>query len=96
MCSSDLAVSQGTAGAIRAIARIIGQVSEISTSISGAVEEQSAATREVSVNINGVTAAAGDTGRSSIGVLQVAESLAQQAAGLEHQVDRFLISVRAM
>ena len=90
------AVSQGTAGAIRAIARIIGQVSEISTSISGAVEEQSAATREVSVNINGVTAAAGDTGRSSIGVLQVAESLAQQAAGLEHQVDRFLISVRAM
>ena len=57
--------SQTTAPAIREIGHIITQVSEIGTSISGAVEEQSAATREVSVNINGVTVAAEDTGRSS-------------------------------
>ncbi len=37
--------SQQTSGAIKSIASVIARVSEISTSISGAVEEQSAATR---------------------------------------------------
>jgi methyl-accepting chemotaxis protein len=50
--------SQTTVVAIRGIAAIIGRVNEISTSISGAVEEQSAATKEVSANISGVTQAA--------------------------------------
>ena len=89
-------VSRSTAKAIGEIAKIIGQVSEISTSISGAVEEQSAATREVSVNITGVTQAANETGRSSVDVLTVAQSLAQQATGLEGRVDEFLVNVRAM
>jgi methyl-accepting chemotaxis protein len=89
-------VSQTTANAIGEIAKIIGQVSEISTSISGAVEEQSAATREVSVNILGVTQAANETGQSSVNVLTVAQSLSQQATGLEDRVDQFLVSVRAM
>ena len=89
-------VSQATADAIGEIARIIGQLSEISASISGAVEEQSAATREVSVNINGVTQAADSTGQSSVEVLGVAQSLAQQASGLDGRVDEFLVSVRAM
>jgi methyl-accepting chemotaxis protein len=88
--------SQTTAQAIREIANIIARVSEISTSISGAVEEQSAATREVSANINGVTQAAEDTGRSSTDVLNVSQQLAQQATGLEQRVDQFLITVRAM
>jgi methyl-accepting chemotaxis protein len=88
--------SQTTAAAIREIGQIITQVSEISTSISSAVEEQSAATREVSVNINGVTQAAQETGQSSSTVLNVAQSLSQQAAGLEHRVDQFLQNVRAM
>jgi methyl-accepting chemotaxis protein len=88
--------SQATAAVIRDIGQIIARVSEISTSISGAVEEQSAATREVSVNINGVSQAAGETGRSSTSVLEVAESLSQQAAGLEGRVDDFLLRVRAM
>ena len=89
-------VSQATAGAIGEIAKIIGQVSEISTSISGAVEEQSAATSEVSINIIGVTQAANETGQSSVNVLTVAQSLAQQATGLEERVDQFLVNVRAM
>jgi methyl-accepting chemotaxis protein len=88
--------SQTTATAIREIGQIISQVSEISTSISGAVEEQSAATKEVSVNINGVTQAAQETGQSSSTVLNVAQSLSQQAASLESRVDQFLQSVRAM
>jgi methyl-accepting chemotaxis protein len=57
---------------------------------------QSAATREVSVNINGVNQAAEETGRSSTNVLTVARSLSEQAGGLEKQVDQFLVSVRAM
>ena len=89
-------VSQATATAIGEIAKIIGQVSEISTSISGAVEEQSAATSEVSINIIGVTQAANETGQSSVNVLTVAQSLAQQATGLEERVDQFLVNVRAM
>lgn len=44
--------SGSTASAIRQIGEIIGQVSGISSSISGAVEEQSAATREIATNIN--------------------------------------------
>ena len=88
--------SQSTAGAIREITKIIGQVSEISTSISGAVEEQSAATREVSQNISGVTQAAGDTGRNSTTVLTEAQSLSRQSADLSARVDQFLVNVRAM
>ena len=88
--------SQTTAQAIREIGQIITQVSEISTSISGAVEEQSAATKEVSVNINGVTQAAQDTGQSSSTVLNVAQSMSRQATSLEERVDQFLQNVRAM
>ena len=88
--------SQTTAAAIHEIGQIIAQVSEISTSISGAVEEQSAATKEVSSNISGVTQAAQETGHSSTTVLNVAQSLLQQATGLEQRVDQFLQNVRAM
>ena len=88
--------SQTTASAIQAIGQIISKISEINTSISGAVEEQSAATREVSVNINGVNQAAEDTGRSSTTVLSVARALTEQAGELEKKVDQFLVNVRAM
>jgi len=88
--------SQATAEAIVEIGRIVNQVSEISTSISGAVEEQAAATAEVSSNILGVTTAAGETGHASTSVLNVAQSLAGQAAKLGGRVDQFLADVRAM
>jgi methyl-accepting chemotaxis protein len=88
--------SHTTATAIGQIGQVINQISEISTSISGAVEEQSAATREVSANINGVSAAAGETGTSSSTVLNVAQTLTGQAGQLETQVEDFLKSVRAM
>jgi methyl-accepting chemotaxis protein len=88
--------SQTTASAIREIGQIIAKISEINTSISGAVEQQSAATREVSVNINGVNQAAGEAGRSSTNVLTTARSLTEQATDLEQRVDQFLVSVRAM
>jgi len=75
--------SHNTATAIRGIVLIINQVSEINASISGAVEEQSAATREVASNISGVTDAAADTGRNAATVLDVAHDLAGQAIDLD-------------
>jgi methyl-accepting chemotaxis protein len=88
--------SRATAVAIRQIGVVIAQVSEISTSVSGAVEQQAAATREVSSNINGVQQAAAETGRSSSDLLAVSQSMAQQAGELETRVDAFLQSVRSM
>jgi methyl-accepting chemotaxis protein len=88
--------SQSTAKSIGEITKIIGQVSEISTSISGAIEEQSAATREVAQNISGVTQAAEDTGRNSSSVLGGAQALSNLATDLSGRVDQFLLSVRAM
>jgi methyl-accepting chemotaxis protein len=88
--------SQSTATAIREIVRTITLVSEINASISGAVEEQSAATQEVALNINGVTQAATETGRNSSEVLEVAQSLAGQAVNLDQRVMAFLDNVRRM
>ncbi len=82
--------SQTTAAAIGQIGGIIGRVSEINTSISGAVEEQSAATREVAANIQGVNQAADETGRSSANVLTEAQHLSDQAKGLETRMDNFI------
>ena len=75
---------------------MIAQVSEISTSVSGAVEEQAAATREVSSNIQGVQEAAGETGRSSNTLLAVARTMSEQADELGARVDGFLDKVRTM
>ena len=90
------AASHVTADAIRQIGQIISQVSEISISISSAVEQQSAATREVSGNIGGVTQAAQETDQSSDNVLKFARSLSVQSSDLGQRVDQFLLNVRAM
>ena len=81
--------SQTTATAIGQIASIITKINDINVSISGAVEEQSAATREVSSNISGVNQAADETGRSSSTVLTLAQSLAEQAKNLQTRMDTF-------
>ena len=88
--------SKGTAAAIRQIADVVARVSEISMTVSSAVEEQEAATREVSSNIDGVNRAAESTGHSSAELLDVAEGVARLAAKLETGVESFLASVRGM
>jgi methyl-accepting chemotaxis protein len=88
--------SQTTADAIREIGRIVAQVNEIGTSIAGAVEEQSVATREVSSNIVGVSQAAQEAGRSTAMVVDIAQLLSQQAGELDQHVDQFLTRVRSM
>ncbi|MBL8807237.1 MAG: PAS domain-containing protein [Rhodospirillales bacterium] len=90
------ASSKGTADGIQEIARVITRIREVNTSISAAVEEQSAATREVSVNIDGVRQAAVSTGESSTSMLGSAQSLKSRSSDLNDRVAAFLRSVRAM
>lgn len=60
------------------------------TSILGAVEEQAAATREVSENINGVTQATLETERSSGEVTAAAADFTSQASGLKTRMEAFM------
>tara|TARA_E500000318_G_scaffold27598_1_gene27796 strand:+ start:814 stop:1938 length:1125 start_codon:yes stop_codon:yes gene_type:complete len=87
--------TQTTADSIGKIAEIIAQVNEIGTTISSAVEEQSAATQEVSSNISGVAQATEESGASATNVLEFARSLTGQAHDLNRQVDEFLTKVRS-
>ncbi|CAL8973337.1 Biofilm dispersion protein BdlA [Rhodoplanes serenus] len=88
--------SKITAAAIQEFNRVIGRISAVNASISGAIERQSAATRDVSTTIAGVTHAAADTGRSSAEMLAGAQVLQTRASDLEDRVDAFLRRVRAM
>jgi methyl-accepting chemotaxis protein len=94
--------------AIRRIDSIIGQISEISSSIASAMEEQGAATREiarnveqaavgtqdVSTNIEGVNQAAGEAGGAANDVLGVAGELSHQSEDLAGKVARFIGGIR--
>jgi len=98
-----------SAEAIESITKTITRVSEISTAIASAVEEQGAATQEisrnvqqaaqgtqeVSSNISGVTDAAKQTGSAAVEVLDAAGELGKSGALLKNQVEEFLRTVRA-
>ncbi|UEM07664.1 methyl-accepting chemotaxis protein (plasmid) [Skermanella rosea] len=105
-------IQQATGGAVEAIGGItgtIGRINGIATAIASAVEQQSAATRdiagnvqqaaagtaEVSVNIVGVTQAATETGSAATQVLDAAGGLARESVALRQEVERFLSTVRA-
>jgi len=97
-------------GAIQRIQGIISEISDISTTIASAVEEQGAATQEisrnvqetakgtqqVSSNIGAVSQAAQDTGGSSSQVLSSSKELAQQTEYLRSRIETFTQRVRAM
>ncbi|WP_340116067.1 methyl-accepting chemotaxis protein [Pelagibius sp. 7325] len=96
-------------GAIQDIAKTIGEIHAISTTVTSAVEEQSAATQEisrnaqeaaagtqeVSSNVAGVQGAAGETGAAASQVLSSSEELARQSTALRGEIERFLATVRA-
>jgi methyl-accepting chemotaxis protein len=81
----------------------------VSSTIAAAVEEQGAATQEisrniqqaaqgtelVSSNISDVQRGATETGSASTQVLSAAQSLSLESNRLKQQVDRFLVTVRA-
>jgi methyl-accepting chemotaxis protein len=97
------------AQAILQITNTINRVNEISTAIASAVEEQAAATQEisrnvqqasagtsqVSTNIGSVSEAARQTGRSASQVLGSASDLTQSSTQLRGEVDGFLRKIRA-
>jgi methyl-accepting chemotaxis protein len=96
-------------GAIEKIRGIIGEVNDIATTISSAVEEQGVSTQEiarnvqqaakgtqdVNANIENVNKAAGETGSAADQVLGAAREMARQAEGMRGEVERFLGEVRA-
>jgi methyl-accepting chemotaxis protein len=103
------AATQDSVGAIKEIGDTIGRMSEISSTIAAAVEEQGAATQEisrniqqaaegtsqVSSNITDVQRGASETGSASSQVLSAAQSLSVESNRLKLEVGKFLSSVRA-
>ena len=106
------AMQQSTSDAVSAIKGItqtIAQMSEITTGIATAIEQQGEATREIARNIQsvatgsseinshigGVTTAAEATGKAASDVLSNARELDNQSGMLRSAVDGFLTKVRA-
>lgn len=101
--------TQESVGAIKEIGDTIGRMSEISSTIAAAVEEQGAATREisrnvqqaaqgttqVSSNIGDVQRGAAETGSASSQVLSAAQSLSSESNRLKMEVGKFMNTVRA-
>ncbi|GAB1717145.1 MAG: methyl-accepting chemotaxis sensory transducer [Nitrobacter sp.] len=95
--------------AIREIGNTIKLISEISSAIAAAVEEQGAATQEIARNvqqaaqrsgevassITEVSRGAGETGSASSQVLSSAQMLSTESARLKMEVENFLHTVRA-
>jgi methyl-accepting chemotaxis protein len=103
------AATQESVGAIKEIGDTIGRMSEIASTIASAVEEQGAATQEisrnvqqaaqgtmqVSSNITDVQRGASETGSASTQVLSAAQSLSSDSTRLKDEVSKFLNAVRA-
>jgi methyl-accepting chemotaxis protein len=103
------AATQDSVSAIKEIGGTIGRMSEISSTIAAAVEEQGTATQEisrniqqaaqgtteVSSNITDVQRGASETGSASAQVLSAAQSLSGESNRLKREVGKFLDSVRA-
>ncbi|WP_374380320.1 methyl-accepting chemotaxis protein [Dongia sp.] len=95
--------------AIRGITDTIGRIDQIAATIAAAVEEQGAATREisrsiqqaadgtrdVSQNISGVSSALTESGRLAGGLLGAASDLSHQADVMRSEIRNFLDRVRA-
>jgi len=82
--------TQDAVGANESITKTIHQISEIASAIAAAVEEQGAATQEVSTNIIKVSNASGETGRLASDVSQASTELSKQAESMRQSVDDFL------
>ena len=87
-------VTNSTVEAIRAIGEIIKNLDGISSQVAAAVEEQSAATAEVSRNINGVTEASMKTGTAAEQVRTIAEQVNKHSSTLNQEIEDFLDSSR--
>jgi methyl-accepting chemotaxis protein len=111
--STQIAAIQAETGhavdAIKAIGGTIRRMNEIASAIASAVEQQGAATRNISHNIQlvaqgtngvasniaGVNEAAAETGTAATQVLTAADDLSRQADKLRTDVNGFLVKIRA-
>ncbi len=98
-----------TVDAMKTVVSTIDQTNEIASVIAGAIEGQrrstqsiaqivqrtSERTTEASANMDGVAAAADESGRASIEVLTIASELFSQSGRLRDQVEHFLGTVRS-
>ena len=101
--------TQDSVNAIKEIGTTIDRLAGIATAIAAAVEEQGAATQEISrnvqeaaqgtaevaTNIADVNKGAADTGAASTQVLSSAQALSQESEHLRHEVEKFMATVRA-
>jgi methyl-accepting chemotaxis protein len=102
--------TQSTADSIRTVGDQIRQMSEISGGVAAAVEEQNAATKEISRNIQEasmgnqevsekiefVAQAAGQTQTATATVLDAARLLGQNTATIRQTIERFISDVRSL
>ena len=100
--------TQESVTAIKEIGGTIGRISDISSAIAAAVEQQGSATREISrnvsqaaqgtaqiaSNITDVNGGARETGAASAEVLASARSLSHESGQLKLEMDKFLDMVR--
>jgi methyl-accepting chemotaxis protein len=101
--------TEESVSAIKAIGGTIGRISQIASTISTAVEEQGAVTKEigrnvdqaaqgtaqVATNIGDVNRGAAETGTASAHVLTSAKALVTEGTRLKSEVEKFLATVRA-
>jgi methyl-accepting chemotaxis protein len=101
-------VTKDAVAAMQKIRATIDRVNEIAATIASAVEEQSAATKdisgnaqqaargtdEVTRNIAGVSQAASDAGHAASQVLNASSDLSRQSETLRHEVANFIRRVR--
>ena len=85
-----------SAESMRKIGETILNMSEIASMIAAAVEEQSAATGEVSQNMTAVATATSEAGNISENVESAAAELNQQSVTLQERVENFLEMVRKL
>ncbi|MCL2673501.1 MAG: methyl-accepting chemotaxis protein, partial [Alphaproteobacteria bacterium] len=102
-------IVQNAVEAINLITNTINRMSEISSAISAAVEEQGSATQEISrsaqhaavgaqeisSNVNGISTGAQEAGKNSANVAEAASDLARMGESLRQQVTTFLNTIRA-
>jgi methyl-accepting chemotaxis protein len=103
------AATTGTAEAIRTIGAIIERMNGITSATTGAVEQQHAATRDisaniqqaatgtarVSTNIDGLARSAAETGQAAEEVQSAARGLARDAVTLRDAIGQFVAQIRA-
>lgn len=97
-----------TVGALQELRDVIDEVNEVATSISAAVEEQTAATSEIGRNISEAAQRTDDVSRdivevtrgtektraAALSVLDIARGLSEESGALSSKVDSFVSGLR--